>query len=282
MTKENLAMTRKHFVCLLATAIAAFSQTYDEYMQRGAAAYNNGDSAGAIHFYQDALRANASSSMAKLHLSYVLLRQNKSKEDLDRVRAMSAEVLRVEPLNNNAQWNLALVASASQDVQAARGHCSAILARTPDHPQCLLVMGLLTWSQAYPDILAARRRSGLSNESQGLIPDSAIREELHRRHDAEMAQGLLTLSALRRLHPEHADAPAYQNLIQRSRACFARSEAESAGLMAEADAYVKEALSLHASESVQKPALLDPAHVPPMAAMPKLMAPPPPPPPPGL
>ena len=78
-------------------------------MRKGAEAYNNGDLANAVRAYDDALRANPSSTMARLHISFVLLRQDDSESSWKRVRKLSSEVLQVEPRNDNAEWNLALI-----------------------------------------------------------------------------------------------------------------------------------------------------------------------------
>ncbi len=116
----------------------------------------------------------------------------------------------------------------------------------------------------------------------GTIPDLAAREALHRTYDPDLASGLAQLTKLRQLHPDHTDAMAYQNLIQRTRASIAPSERESKALTAEADRYVEEALALRGKGRSTPAPVLNPQQSPPMAELPKLPPPPPqPPPPPG-
>jgi len=274
-------MPRIRFVCLLAAAaLCGYPQTYNDYMRQGAEAFNKGDLPGSLRGYQDALGANPSDSLAKLHLSFVLLHQQQSTSALDLVRKLSAEVLQREPRNDVAHWNLAIVAIVTKEPATAHRHCAFILARQPHHPGCLFLSPMTAWTIAFPEVMEARRNAGLSPTAIGPLPDPVVRQRLHTSHDTDLLAGIEKLTLLRQLQPQHPDAAAYQNLIQRLRATLAPSPAEARNLSAEADRYVGEALSNRGAKAQSATSTLDPRQPPPYAELPMPKAPPPPPPPP--
>ena len=273
-------MTRKLYVCFFAAALCSFPQTYSSYMRQGAEAFNQGALNDSIRAYENAVRANPSDTLGKLHLAFVLLRQPDSRSHWEQVRQLSSEVLQVEPRNDYAEWNLALLDTMNRQPAGAKSHCAAILTRQPQHAPCLYTAATSSWMAAYPKVMEARQRAGMNLAATGPMPDLAAREALHRLYDADLASGLAQLTQLRQLHPDHADAMAYQNLIQRTRASIAPSEREAKALTAEADRYMQEALALRGKGRSSPAPLLNPQQLPPMAELPKLPPPPPPPPPP--
>src|SRR5687768_14315204 len=142
-------MTRLRCVCFFAAALCSFPQTYNDYMRKGAEAFNNGQMDYSVSAYEDALRASASSSLAKLHLGFVLLRRPDSNGSWDRVRQLSADVLRLEPTNDNAEWNLALLSMAARNPAATKTHCANILARQPQQPDCLFATAVASWMSVW-------------------------------------------------------------------------------------------------------------------------------------
>lgn len=274
-------MPRIRFVCLLAAAaLCCYPQTYNDCMRQGAEAFNQGDLPGSLRGYQEALRVNPSDTLAKLHLAFVLLHQQPSASDLEPVRALSTEVLQREPQNNFAAWNLAIVAMLTKEPATAQRHCASVLDRQPHHPGCLFLSPLAAWTLAFPEVMEARRNAGLGPAANGPLPDPLLRQRLHIRHEASLFAGLEKLTLLRRLQPRHADAAAYQNLIQRLRADLAPSPADATSLNAEANRYAHEALSNQGAKSPSDTFTLHPQQPPPYPELPMPKAPPPPPPPP--
>jgi tetratricopeptide (TPR) repeat protein len=262
-----------------AAALTSFPQTYNDYMRKGADAFNKGELQYSIRAYEDAVRANPSDPLGTLHLAFVLLRQEDASGSWDRVRKLSFEVLQVDPRNDNAEWNLALLDTLNRNPTGAKSHCATLLSRQPSHAGCLFAAALSSWTAVFPQVMEARRNAGMEPSAVGPIPNPIVREALHKQFDTEMRNGLDQLSNLRQMHPEHMDAAAYQNLIQRTRASFAPSENDSRALITDADRFLTEALALRGEGEPMAHLYLDPRQLPPMAEMPKRMAPPPPPPP---
>jgi tetratricopeptide (TPR) repeat protein len=274
-------MPRIRFVCLLAAAaLCCYPYNFNDFMRQGAEAFNRGDLAGSLRSYQDALRVNPSDTLAKLHLAFVLLHHEQNAGNLDTVRVLSTEILQLEPQNDLAHWNLAIVAILSKESATAQRHCDSILDRQPHHPGCLFLSPLAAWTLAFPEIMEARRKVDMDPSATGPLPDPLVRQRLHLRHDASLSAGLEKLTLLRRLQPRHPDAAAYQNLIQRLRADLAPSPADAKTLTAEANRYVREALSSGSGKAQSATATLEPRQPPPYAELPMPKPPPPPPPPP--
>jgi len=273
-------MTRTAYVCLFAAALCSYPQTYDDYMRKGAQSFNKGEIDYALRAYEDALKANPSSALAKLHLSYVIMGQPNDGKSWNRARQLSSEVLQLDPANTNAEWNLALLAMSTGHHTETTTRCNRILAKDPQNPECLFATAVSSWAAVWPEVTKARQQLGVNPAAPGLLPDAAIRDQLRKKYDQDMALGLERLTELRKLHPNHKDAAAYQNLIQRTRSVMAASEQDFTTLLADADRYVKEALAIRRRAASEPAVRLDPTKLPPMSAMPKVMAPPPPPPPP--
>jgi len=253
----------------------------DALMKQGEAASNRGDFKEAAAEFETAVQLEAGNLKARLLLADALLRQFIPGTDaanplVTRAQEQYREVLARDPGNKEAtQGMLALLTNTKQFAEAHDWALKAIQADATDK-FAYYTAGFLDWAMSYPDYASARQTAGMQPQDPGIIPDANLRLKVRTEHMAQIEDGFRMLQIALQLDPDYVDAMAYMNLLYRIEAGIVESEQESAGLVAQADSWVKKALAAKRTQAQNPPQKSSRP-----AALGSTPPPPPPPPPPG-
>ncbi len=239
-------------------------------LKNGADAYNQGDLAAAVQYFQQAVKADPGSLLARQHLANASLQQFLSAHAAseratlaDAARKALAEVLVREPQNALALWDMASLELSAGKLSEAAAWCRKLAGVDPQNRNVYYTLGVIRWMEAYRVLGEAK--------AKGRIP--AIRQSL----SSSVAQGHRVLARALAIDPEFANALLYDSLLYRIEVELAGSPAEARALVTQADERIKAVVAL---KNAGKLKLEQPAPLRPDAPPPPVAAIPPPPPPP--
>ena len=192
----------------------------------------------------------------------------------DDARDQFLQVIGRDPANQPALEGIMLAAVAARRNADARLWANQLLKVNPNQTTALYIIGYTAWTTAYPDLARARQAAGMPGPDQGILPDPTARQAFRAKYAAQIDEGLKSLRSAVQIDPDYSDAMAYLNLLLRMKSAVTETESEHAALLAEADAWVGQALAAKKRAATQA----TPASAARSTAM--VVAPPPPPPPP--
>ena len=258
-------------LCLAVAGLAA--QDAKELVNRGVAAFKTGRYAEAVAEFQKAVDADPSFVTARLYLATAYMQQYvpgaESPENQSMYFRAESEFRKVLDLDRNNKVAMASIASLNLNAKKwdeARNWYKALTNLDPSDATAYYSLGLIVWSQWYPEYTKARTAAGLRPETPGPLPDPAARAALRAKWWPTLDEGIWDLNQALSYSPQYADAMAYMNLLVRERADLRDTAEEYRRDIAEADQWVQKALD------TKRAAVAQPGN--------GYSAPPPPPPPP--
>jgi TonB family protein len=236
---------------LLLAAASLLAQDARDALNRGVEAFRSGRYADAVTELQQAVDLDPSFPTARLYLATALMQQYIPGADSpeneavwSRADAEFRTVLQFSPNNKTALASLASLNFNAKNWDAARNWYKALINVEPNSAQAHYSLGVIAWSEWYPDYSRARTAAGMKPADRGPIPDAEIRAGLRARWWAALDEGIWNLDRALSLNPEYDDAMAYMNLILRERADLRDAREEYNRDLAEADLWVQKALDL--------------------------------------
>jgi tetratricopeptide (TPR) repeat protein len=273
-------MKRQRWMLLTAFFLAAAAASAQEYMEYGAQAYNAGNYAAAVEQFQQAVKADPQSLLARQHLANArvqLFLTTKSPFDrearMKAARQALADVLARNPKDAVALWHMAALELDLGNLEEAATWCKKLTAADPQNRNGYYTLGVIRWMDAYRAISAAKRKLGISPSEAPPINDAATRESLRSSLLKDIAEGHRSLEKALEIDSRFGGALAYDNLLYRAEAELAASPAEVQALVAKADSQLNAARALPSGIQTQEMTRVRPDQPPPACA------PPPPPPP---
>jgi len=236
---------------LLLTAAMLAGQDARDALNRGVQAFKNARYSEAAAQFREAVDLDPSFPTARLYLATALMQQyipgadSPENEALwSRAEAEFQTVLELSPNNATALSSLATLNFNAKRWDAARNWCKELANVEPQNAQAYYSLGVIAWSEWYPDYAKARAAAGLKAADPGPIPDAAIRTSLRARYWSALEDGIWNLKEALSLDPKSSDAMAYMNLIVRERADLRETKEEYQRDTAEAGEWVRKALEL--------------------------------------
>lgn len=208
-------------------------QSRDE-LNKGVTAYKNQKFPEAIKHFQEAVRLDPTSKNAHLYLAICYMvnwvpgaetPENKKNHDLA-VKTFN-EILTEDPGN---QLALAYMANMAYQ-QATTGSDAEKKAAFEDAKQweekrvrvnpkdsdAYYYLGVIDWSEAFPDLRSAARDEKLG-QNDAPLKDKKVREELAGKYAATVDEGIDRLTKALQIDSTNPDAMTYMNLLYREKA----------------------------------------------------------------
>lgn len=279
ITKSFLVIT-----LFLTMGAAAFAQrSASEDLGLGAEAANNGNFSQAVEHFQNAVRLQPDSLLARLHLASAYAHEYMAEPQASRSEALAEKAIKaydsalsLEPANKLALWDLAVFSLAAGHPQASKQSCEKLIQVDGTNANAYYLLGMLDWELSFKPYLETLKEAGLKPGQPGFITNAALREKYRAAQSPLITKGLQATRKARQLDPSLASAMVYENMLLREKAAFAETEENYRETVAEADALVAKAGNMRPP----LPGTSVNTKLEPNAPPPPLAAPPPPPPPP--
>jgi TonB family protein len=238
------------FVAVLFLCAAGLvAQDPKEVLNRGVAAFKNGQYADAVTEFQRAVDIDPSFVTARLYLATALMQQYipgaESPENqavFQRAEAEFQRVLAADPNNKVALASLASLQMNAKRWDDASASYRKLLTVNPNDAAAYYSLAYITWAQWYPEYSRARQAAGLRPESPGPLPDPAARAALRAKWWAAIDDAIFNLNQAMANRPNNSDAMAYMNLFVRERADLRDTPEEYRRDITDADGWVRQAL----------------------------------------
>lgn len=207
-----------------ATAQDAVQSPFELALQDGVAAFRKGDTDIAIKHFQRATELDPQSVNARLYLAasyasqFVLgVRSEKNLQVANKALRAFEAVLILDPVNLKAHKNIASIYFNLKEWEEAKEIRRRLIELDPDNPEHYYAIGVIDWTQTYPERMAARKTSGIQNQ-----PDIPLHEldriELEKKNGPVVEEAIEALKEALKMNPEYLKAIAYLNLMYREKA----------------------------------------------------------------
>src|SRR5947209_2788451 len=209
-------------------------QSRDE-LNKGVVAYKNQKFPDAIKHFQEAVRLDPTSKNARLYLaiSYMIqwvpgAESPDNKKNHDAAVNTFNDILKEDPGN---QLALAYMANMAYQ-QAATGNDEQKKAAfedakkwnerrvevDPKDSEAYYYLGVINWSEAFPEIRNARGEEKLKGDDPGPLKDKKVKADLANKYGTLIQQGLDDLKKALQYDSKNEDAMSYMNLLLREKA----------------------------------------------------------------
>ena len=219
---------------LLGSAGCSKLRSRDE-LNKGVQAYKNQKYPAAIDHFKDAVELDPTSKNARLYLAISYMIQwvpgadspdNKKNHDMA-VKTFN-DILKDDPGNslalaymaNMAYQQAATGTDAEKKVafEDAKKWNERRVEVDPKESEPYYYLGVIDWSEAFPDLRTARADQKMKPDDPGPIKDAKLKADLKAKYDTLIQQGLDDLKKCLQYDPKNEDAMSYLNLLLREKA----------------------------------------------------------------
>jgi tetratricopeptide (TPR) repeat protein len=227
-------MNRPARICALAVALAAMMISMSgckqlmarDQLNKGVDAFKSGHYDEAIEHFQKATDLDPSLPMAKTYLATALA-QNvvPGVTTPDNIKAANQaidifkEVLATNPNDVNSMKQIAGMYFEIKQLDQARDWQLKVLAEDPKDPDAAYWIGMIDWTRAHENKLAALQAAGLNDDGKGNVKaPKKVMEPLAQENAPLVADGLKYLNLAVQDRPNDDQAMQMLNLIYRNKA----------------------------------------------------------------
>jgi tetratricopeptide (TPR) repeat protein len=208
-----------------------------DHLNKGVQAYKNAKYQEAVDHFKTAIELDPTNQNAKLYLATAYMIQYIPGADSPENNKMAEaafkgfqDVLASDPRNALAINSIALLYFNQKKMEEAQQWYKKLIEIEPQNKEAYYTLGVIAWTRAYQDRMAARAKLGMKPEDPGPIKDKKVREALAAKNMAMIEEGIKDLEKAIAIDKEYDDAMAYLNLLHR----------EKADLLDSVEAYKKE------------------------------------------
>ena len=128
-------------------------------------------------------------------------------------------VLSQSPHDVNSLKQVGAIYYSTKRYEDAREWQKKVLIEDPRDPEAAYTIGVIDWTQAHANSLAALAAAGLQDDGEGnrAAPPATL-EKIRQQNSALVAEALQYLTLAIEIRPEYDDAMAYINLVYRRKA----------------------------------------------------------------
>jgi len=258
---------------LLATAGCAKLRSRDE-LNKGVQAYKNQKYPAAIEHFQQAVNLDPTSKNARLYLAISYMIQwvpgadsPDNKKNYDMAVKTFDDILKEDPANELALAYMANMAyqkaATGTDEQKrvafeeAKKWNQRRVEVNPKESEADYYLGVIDWSEAFPDIRNARADLKMKPDDPGPLKDPKVRAQLKEKYGAMVEEGLNDLKKTLQIDPKNEDAMSYMNLLLREKADLEDTLEAAKADIAEAETWANKSLEVRrwkASQPAKKEA----------------------------
>ncbi len=195
-------------------------------LNKGVEAYKNAHYEEAIGHFQQATRLDPSLPMAKTYLATALAQNVVPGLDTpDNLKTAQQaidifqEVLNKDPHDVNSMKNIASIDFEIKKLDDAKAWQKKVLQEDPKDAEADLYIGLIDWTQAHMNTLAALQPEGINDDGEGNVKaPKKVMEALKAENAPLVEEGLYYLNQAVENRPNYDEAMSYLNLIYRRKA----------------------------------------------------------------
>jgi tetratricopeptide (TPR) repeat protein len=196
-----------------------------DHLNKGVQAYKNAKYQEAVDHFKTAIELDPTNSNAKLYLATAYMIQYIPGADSPENNKMAEaafngfqDVLKDDPRNALAINSIALLYFNQKKMNEAQEWYKKLIEIEPQNKEAYYTLGVIAWTRAYQDRMAARAKMGMKPEDPGPLKDKKVRAELTAKNMGLIEEGIKYLEKAIAIDKEYDDAMAYLNLLHRERA----------------------------------------------------------------
>jgi tetratricopeptide (TPR) repeat protein len=252
---------------LLSAAGCAKLKSRDE-LNHGVQAYKNQKYPAAIEHFQEAVRLDPTSKNAKLYLAISYMIQwvpgadsPDNKKNYDAAIKTFDEILKDDPTNElalaymaNMAYQKAATGTDEQKRVAFEEAKKWNLRRievNPKEAEADYYLGVIDWSEAFPDLRGARADAKMAADDPGPIKDAKVRAQLKEKYGPMIDEGLSDLKKTIEIDPKNEDAMSYINLLLREKANLEDTPEAAKADVAQAEDWANKSLEVRKWKATQ-------------------------------
>jgi len=246
---------------MLASTLAAQPTAADQQVNLGIQAYRSAHYAAAVEHFAAALQLDPGYVDARFYLatSYMAQYTPGSEDRANLHMAQQAvdefeQVLVQDPEHESALSSIALIYFNERKYEDAREWYEKLISLDSDNKEAWYTLGVIAFNEWRPANDQARAKLNVRPDDNGPLPDKAVREDLKKRFNATLEDGIQALEKSLMIDPEYTDAMVYLNLLLRARAGWAESKPEYDKDVAAGEAWVHKADAIRKSKAEHVPA----------------------------
>jgi tetratricopeptide (TPR) repeat protein len=214
-------------LCLV-TILVSYTQAQNASaeLDRGVAAYKEGNYKEAIDHFQNAVSLDPSLLKARLYLATALAQQyipGADTEDNNRNAEQAIdqfkEVLDMHPGRDQQVSSLKGIASLyfnMKKLDLAKQYHQKVAQLDPNDPETYYSIGVIDWTESYQPRMEERAKLGLKPDEP--LEDNNVCAVLKAENTTFIDEGIAALDKALQLRPDYDDAMAYMNLLYREKA----------------------------------------------------------------
>ena len=195
-------------------------------LNKGVEAYKSAHYEEAIGHFQRATQLDPSLPMAKTYLATALaqnvvpgLDTAENLKTADQAIGIFKEVLAKDPNDVNSLKQIAGIYFQIKKMNDAKEWQKKVLAADPKDPEAAYTIGVIDWTQAHENTLAALQASGINDDGEGNVKaPKKVMDPLKAQNGPLVDEGLQYLNQAVANRANYDDAMAYLNLIYRRKA----------------------------------------------------------------
>lgn len=250
-------------IVLLLTPLAAQNPRPAEdskaWINKGVQAFRSARYAEAVEAFQNAINLDPASVSAHLYLGTAYMQQwipgapspendqlpQKAESEFQTVLQLKPDDLTALASLASLAYNQAAPLSGAQKMRKldqAKSWFQRVIGVNPQNKEAYYTLGVIGWTEFYPQLMAARSQAGMRPETPGPLANPSARQDLKLRYSAIIEDAIANLTKALELDPEYDDAMAYMNLLIRERGDLRDTAEEYKADVATADQWIQKAL----------------------------------------
>ncbi len=123
----------------------------------------------------------------------------------------------------------------------------------PKDAEAYYYLGVISWSQVFPAIQAARIKAGMRPDEADPLTDANVRGELEAKYGRTIEDGLDALGKCLEIDKQNEDAMSYMNLLLREKAALEESPDAAKADLAQAEEWTNRALETKKMKAARPP-----------------------------
>jgi tetratricopeptide (TPR) repeat protein len=229
-------------------------------LNKGVQAFKNKDYEVAVGDFQNAIKLDEKSEVAKLYLATAYAYQVVDSDKPDNValaqKALDAfqQVLAKDPNDLTALKQVASISRNIHRMDDAKAYERKVIAVDPNDAEAYYTIGVVDWMQAYKTAVATLAADGLTDDGFGNPKKSkGACQKLVEANTAPVTEGLEALDKAVSINPTYEEAMTYLNLMYRRKADLeCGDDAARKADLAQADDWTQKSMGARKANELKK------------------------------
>ncbi|HYM12907.1 MAG TPA: hypothetical protein VEU62_19365 [Bryobacterales bacterium] len=248
----------RQFCWVLLVALPLLSQTTatenekarDE-LKQGVEAFKNAYYSGAVEHFKRAIELDPNFLKARLYLASTYSSQYVPGIDSEENNRMAEAAVKAfqqalvyDPSNIVALKSLGFLVFSQKHFDEATKWNHRLMELNPEDKEAYYNIAVIDWTKAFQLDSEARKKTGMRPEDPGPIKDKQVREQIKKKNEAVIKDGIEMSRNALGIDPNYDDAMGYLSLLYRQQADIADTPEEAKKLTLQADEWMQKTLDL--------------------------------------